>query len=185
MTTQPQWIEWTNENGKTHRVNANPNPPVIDYEKRAYHRSGWVHELRWTAGSRKPPEGMDKILGTWTEFSPSIQDFVAVFPDYRLGCGYSHCIRFPTKPIKRQAPEVKQRANERRKATLEANRIRQKLPLLADILIDEHRLDWKAEEHAAKLSIENQGKPYRISNRWNLQSGNLLPAKKQLPSKQE
>jgi hypothetical protein len=58
--------------------------------------------------------------------------------------------------------ETNRRANERRKATLEANRIRQKLPLLADLLIEEHRLDWKAEEAKEKLAIENKGKPYTL-----------------------
>lgn len=129
------------------------------------HKAGWKHQLRWGHTHRDPPNGLPKILGEWTDREPTIEDFLSVYPDYKLGCGFCHAIEFPYQPVKRRDPEVNRIANARRKATLEANRVRKHYPLLADVLIAEHGLDWKAEEHAARLSLEGSGKPYRIPSR--------------------
>jgi hypothetical protein len=136
-------------------------------------RAGWVHKLFWANPYTSPPNGLPRVLAEFGEDPPTMAQRLAVYPDYALGCGYSVGISFPWIPAKKRDPETNKRANERRKATLEANRIRQKLPLLADVLISENRLDWKQEERISKLTIENTGKPFRlpVARNW---SGDLL-----------
>ena len=87
-------------------------------------RTGWNHKLFWANPYTKPPNGLPRILAEFGEDPPTIEDRIAVYPDYKLGSGYSIGIDFPWKPVKKRDAETNRIANERRKATLEANRIR-------------------------------------------------------------
>ena len=110
------------------------------------HKPGWKHTLTWNH-RRDPPAGMPRVLGTWFDREPTLADFRAVYPAYQLGCGYGHHINFPDKPRRKLADNVRIRANQRRKKTLEANRLRKHLPLLAEIIIQQEGLDWRSENY--------------------------------------
>ena len=129
------------------------------------HKPGWRHQLRWRHTHRVPPNGLPIVLGEWTDREPTTEDFLSVYPDYKLGCGFCHAIEFPYQPVKRRDPEVNRIANARRKATLEANRARKHYPLLANVLIAEHGLDWRAEEDIKRLR-DDVNRP-ALAKRWN------------------
>lgn len=112
------------------------------------HSEGWVHSLRWTNPYTKPPAGMEIKLAEWSDRSPNSDDFRKVYPDYKLGCGFSHCIDFPIVVSNRKpmSDAAKAQSKERREKTIEMKRIRKHLPLLADQIIKEEGLDWRAEQ---------------------------------------
>lgn len=109
------------------------------------HKPGWIHTLQWNNPHTSPPEGLPRVLGKWADCSPSLADFREVYPAYRLGCGYGHHINFPEgKPRRKQDAATNARRKERARKTLEMNRVRAKLPLLADVIIEQEGLNWRA-----------------------------------------
>ena len=102
----------------------------------------WKYSLRWGNKYTNPPLGFNRVLAEW-DHDPSIDERIAVYPSYQLGCGFSVCIEFPWKPRRERDAATKLRQNDRRRKTQEANRVRQKLPLLADAIIAEYQLDWR------------------------------------------
>lgn len=110
------------------------------------HKPGWLHTLRWGSPYTTPPNGLPRILGAWADREPTTDDFLAVYPAYRLGCGYFHSITFPETPAhqrRKLSPEVNARRKQRARMTAEANRVRKALPLLADVIIRDSGLDWR------------------------------------------
>lgn len=112
------------------------------------HQEGWTHSLSWTNPYTKPPEGMPVKLAEWVDRCPDSSDFKKVYPGYKLGCGYSHCINFPIVISTRKKMSAKARiqAKERREKTLEMKRVKKHLPLFADQIIKDEKLDWRSEE---------------------------------------
>jgi hypothetical protein len=106
-------------------------------------KEGWVYSLRFTNPYREPPGNLPRLLATW-DHEPSLKERLAVYPGYQLGCGFSVCIEFPHKPIKRMDADKKQAMRAKAKKTLEANRVRKQLPLLAAVIIRDEGLDWRA-----------------------------------------
>ena len=109
------------------------------------HKSGWIHRLQWGNIHTTPPNGLPKVLGEWKDREPSIEDFKTVYPDYRLGCGFGHFITFPTVKRKPFSEAVKKRMRERRNKTKKANWLKKNMPLLANQIIKEEKLDWRNE----------------------------------------
>lgn len=107
-------------------------------------KEGWIYSLRFTNPYREPPNGLERILATW-DHEPTLEEKLMAYPDYRLGCGFSICIEFPHKQIKRMEEGKKKIMREKAKKTLEANRVRKKLPLLANVIIRDYELDWRAK----------------------------------------
>lgn len=108
-------------------------------------KEGWVYSLRFANPYREPHNGLERILATW-DHDPTMEERLQVYPEYRLGCGYSIAIEFPHKPIKHMTPEKKKAMREKAMKTLEANRVKKKLPLLADVIIRDYELDWRAKQ---------------------------------------
>ena len=112
------------------------------------HREGWIHSLRWGNPYTTPPNGLPVKLAQWTDRSPTIADFIKVYPDFKLGCGYSYAIEFPVIVSTRRKltrTENEQRKN-RAKKTLDLKRVQKHLPLFAAQIIERDGLDWKKEE---------------------------------------
>ena len=105
-------------------------------------RENWKYSLRWSNPYTNPPTGLSRVLAEWNH-DPSIAERIAAYPSYQFGCGFAVCIEFPWKPRQPRDEATKLQQRERTKKTLEANRVRQKLPLLADVIIAEHQLDWR------------------------------------------
>ena len=101
----------------------------------SHHEDGWTHSLYWANPYTSPPNGLPRILATWNDRSPSHDDFREVYPQWQLGCGFSHAISFPVRERKHMDPVKKAQANAKRKATIERQLIQEKYPLLADVLI--------------------------------------------------
>lgn len=120
------------------------------------HREGWIHSLRW--GYTTPPNGLPVKLAQWTDRAPTVTDFIKVYPDFKLGCGYAYTIDFPVIVSTRRklTPAENERRKARAKKTLELKRVQKHLPLFADQIIERDGLVWKKE--AAKNLTSNPSK---------------------------
>lgn len=109
-------------------------------------RTQWIHSIVWRNPYTTPPDNLPIKLLERTGQPFTAEEIKAVYPDYRLGCGYSHCIDFPAPARRTMSAATRKRMQERRQKTQEANRLRKHLPLLAEVIIKEEGLDWRAEQ---------------------------------------
>ena len=109
------------------------------------HKEGWTHKLMWTNPYTEPPQGLSRVLGVWEDRSPTVEDYQKVYPDYKLGCGFGSCITWSSKERQRLPKETRQRMKMRSDKTKKANWVKKNLPLFADQIIKEEKLDWRKD----------------------------------------
>ena len=109
------------------------------------HKEGWVHKLKWVSPYTEPPKGLPRVLGVWTDRNPTMEDYKKVYPEYELGCGFCSTIEFPYEERKRLPKETRERMKARRNKTKKANWLKKNMPLFAEQIIEEEKLDWRKE----------------------------------------
>ena len=114
------------------------------------HKEGWIHHLKWNNPYHEPPDNLPLILATWTDKEPTTEDFLSVYPDYKLGCGFGSWIEIPRVKRGKLPTHIRKRANDRRKKTIKMKWIKKNLPLLADDIIKKEGLDWRALANTSK-----------------------------------
>ena len=102
--------------------------------------------MRWNNPYTNPPNGLPRVLGEWDDKHPTEEEFKILYPEYKLGCGYGSHISIPLKRRGKLREHIRIRSNKRRKKTEKMQFVRKNLPLFAEQIIKDEKLDWRAEE---------------------------------------